>query len=64
MELSLLFLTLVICVFSIVQSRPDSKDNKNAELLNEEFFDEVKQLLDNKYKDSNQIHVTYNFELI
>lgn len=64
MELSLLFLTLVICIFSTVQSRPNSNDNKNAELLNEEFFDEVKQLLESKYKDSNQIHVTNIFKLI
>jgi hypothetical protein len=42
-------------LFSVsVTARPE---NNNAELLNGQFYDEVKQLLDKKLEENNQIEV-------
>jgi hypothetical protein len=48
---------LVVVITLLVTDSVIARPETNAELLNGQFYDEVKQLLDKKLEENNQIEV-------
>jgi hypothetical protein len=55
-------IVLLIVTTFLLLNHVTARPENNAEVLNGQFYDEVKQLLDKKFEENNQIEVTVDYK--